>query len=288
MARSPEPRGRFVAVDGRRMHLVEAGPARATVTVILEAGSFGLSADWAVVQERLAAKGVRSLAYDRAGLGLSDPGPSPRDGHAIAFDLERLLAAIGEEGPFVASGHSMAGLHAHLFAARNRERIKGLVLVDAATPQTTDDQVARLSVHLYRHFATAVAGAARLGLLAPMSGLAKGMGLPAAPTAAKRWAFTRKSHNHACADEVRHWLVAAQQAKAAGPLDPAWPVAVVTAGPTRGRKTLKTAQAEPARRSAIGYVENVLEAGHATLLTGRHAEAVVRGVLHVLQAASAA
>jgi pimeloyl-ACP methyl ester carboxylesterase len=270
------------------MHLVEAGPARATVTVILEAGSFGLSADWAVVQERLAAKGVRSLAYDRAGLGLSDPGPSPRDGHAIAFDLERLLAAVGEEGPFVACGHSMAGLHAHLFAARNHDRIVGLVLVDAATPETTDAHPARLSVHVYRHFAAAVAGAARLGLLSPMSGLAKGMGLPPAPTAAKRWAFSRKGHNQACADEVRHWFAAAQQAKAAGALDPDWPVAVVTAGPVRGRKALKAAQAEPAGRSSNGYVENVPEAGHATLLTGRHAEAVVRGVMHVLQPPSGA
>ena len=66
---------------------------------MLEAGSFGFSADWAAVQARLAAEGLRSLAYDRAGLGLSDPGPEPRDSQAIVGDLEALLAALGETGP---------------------------------------------------------------------------------------------------------------------------------------------------------------------------------------------
>ena len=46
---------------------------------VFESGAFGFSADWQVVQD-MAAKGVRSCAYDRAGLGFSDPGPQPRDG----------------------------------------------------------------------------------------------------------------------------------------------------------------------------------------------------------------
>jgi pimeloyl-ACP methyl ester carboxylesterase len=57
------------------MHVVPVGPAERQPLVLLEAGSTGFSADWAMVQARLAARGVRSLAYDRAGLGLSDPGP---------------------------------------------------------------------------------------------------------------------------------------------------------------------------------------------------------------------
>ena len=72
------------------------------------------------------------LAYDRAGLGLSDPGPSPRDGLAIAYDLERLLAEAGEAGPYLLVGHSMAGLHTRLFAGRN----PGLLPADAFGPRT--------------------------------------------------------------------------------------------------------------------------------------------------------
>jgi pimeloyl-ACP methyl ester carboxylesterase len=284
---SPSPRGRHVTVDGRRMHVVEAGPEGVPVSVLLEAGSFGISADWAVVQEKLAERGLRSLAYDRAGLGLSEAGPGPRDGHAIAYDLERLLAAIGEEGPFILVGHSMAGLHVHIFAGRNRERVRGLVLVDAATPHTGDLPSARRSIEIYGVFARAVAGAAELGLLKPLSGMAKGMGLPPGPTDAKRRAFGHRIHNRAAAAEVGYWRTAAQQAKALGVLDPDWPVAVITAGPARGAKTLKASQAEPAARSRYGYIENVAEAGHATLLgLPRHAEAIVRGVDHVHAAAT--
>ena len=101
------------------MHLICEGPKGAGPTVLFEAGAFGFSADWGVVQEQLAAQGLRACAYDRAGMGLSDPGPQPRDGLAVVGDLERLLAAAHEKGPFILVGHSMAGLYLRLFANRN-------------------------------------------------------------------------------------------------------------------------------------------------------------------------
>src|SRR5580658_5794303 len=90
-----DPRGRVVEIgDGRRLRAVTEGPdASRRPLVVLEAGSFGFSADWAAVQAKLAAEGLRSLAYDRAGLGVSDPGPMPRDSNAIVGDLEILLAS---------------------------------------------------------------------------------------------------------------------------------------------------------------------------------------------------
>ena len=84
-------RGELIDIGGRRMRAVRAGPASERPTIVLEAGSFGCAADWAVVQDRLAAKGLASIAYDRAGLGFSDPGHEPRDGQAIAADLEAML-----------------------------------------------------------------------------------------------------------------------------------------------------------------------------------------------------
>ena len=46
---APAPRGEFATLDGRRMHLVRAGPSGvessgAGPLVLLEAGSFGFSA----------------------------------------------------------------------------------------------------------------------------------------------------------------------------------------------------------------------------------------------------
>lgn len=125
--------------DGRLLHGVFAGPVHASSPlVLLEAGAFGFSADWSAVQDKLSERGIRSLAYDRAGLGFSDPGPSPRDGLAIVSDIEAFLAKTHEAGPFLLCGHSMAGLHVRLFAARNAARIVGLVLVDATTPEAME------------------------------------------------------------------------------------------------------------------------------------------------------
>ena len=85
------PRGRMAEVGGeRRLRYVPAGPdASPRPLVLLEAGSFGFSADWAAVQAKLAAAGLRSIAYDRAGLGVSDPGPMPRDSIAMTTWIRR-------------------------------------------------------------------------------------------------------------------------------------------------------------------------------------------------------
>ena len=276
-----KPRGHFADIGGRRLHWVEVGPPKASPVVLLESGSFGFSADWAVVQEQLAARGHRSIAYDRAGLGLSDPGPPPRDGLAIAKDLEALLAAIGESGPFILTGHSMAGLHVHLFAARNPRQVAGLVLVDAISPDgATHPRVQSYALHYGRlsRLAARVAGA---GLLKPLSRWGDAIELTAEAARHKRWAFAHGPHNRAASDEVQQWEAAARQGREAGPLDPAWPVAVVTAGPIRGYDWQKALQVEPAKASRAGHVENVADANHANLLGRRHADAIAAAVEHV-------
>ncbi len=234
-----------------------------------------------MVQERLAARGHRSIAYDRAGLGLSDPGPSPRDGLAIAGDLEALLAAIGEGGPFILVGHSMAGLHAHLFAVRNPRQVAGLVLVDAVSPQGAAHPRVRRYAHHYGRLSRLAARAAGAGLLKPFSRWADGIELTAEAARHKRWAFAHGPHNRAASDEVQHWEAAARQGREAGRLDPAWPVAVVMAGPEQGFGWQKALQAEPATASRAGHVRNIAAANHANLLGRRHADAIVAAIEHV-------
>ena len=67
-----DPRGLMYDVGGgRRMRMVCEGQADPTrPTVVFEAGAFGFSGDWANVQPLMTAQGVRSCAYDRAGMGL--------------------------------------------------------------------------------------------------------------------------------------------------------------------------------------------------------------------------
>jgi pimeloyl-ACP methyl ester carboxylesterase len=284
----PQPRGRMIRIgNGRNLHAVVAGPrGPAPPTVLLEAGAFGFSADWAAVQEKLAAEGLRSLAYDRAGLGFSDPGPEPRDGLAIVEDLERLLEADGEAGPFILCGHSMAGLHVRLFAARNRARVIGLVLVDATTPEAMDSKLVSGIVEQFGRATRLAAWGAQAGILKSLAGsLGDSIGLDGRAGDEKRWAFALPRHNRWAAEEVVAWPASARQAREAGELDADWPVAVVLAGAPRGRGSLGAMQSAPARASRHGSVEHVAGASHATMLGGAYADAIVRGVNHVRAAA---
>ena len=280
--------GELIDLGGRRIRLVRSGERGAAPAVLCEAGSFGSAADWSVVQAQLAAKDIHSIAYDRAGTGFSDPGPNPRDGLAIADDLERLLRQAGEDGPFVLLGHSMAGLWVQLFALRNPERVLGLVLVDAATPKTSEATFARRWVDRYARATWWWAKGARLGLAAPAAVL-RGDIMELGPAGAeeKRRVFSLPGHHRAAADEVANWHRAAAQARAAGDYRTSWPVAVVTAGVHRRLRLLKEMQAEPATASRFGYVDHVAGANHANLLGRRFATRIVAAVEHVLAAPSA-
>ncbi len=277
-------------IGGRRLHTVRAGPADGggKPLVVLEAGAFGFSADWAVVQDRLASRGFASLAYDRAGLGLSDPGPEPRDGDAIGADLEAILAREAAEGPLILAGHSMAGLHVHHSAARHPGRVAGLVLVDATTPASMDSKLVSTVVGHFAGAARLAAWGAGAGLFKPLSGTGLGdrIGLDGDIGGATRWPFADAAHNPWAAEEVAQWPAAARQALAAGDLDPDWPVAVILAGPADPRSGLKTLQMAPALASRHGMVEHVAGANHASILAGPYADVIVRGVEHVWAASA--
>jgi pimeloyl-ACP methyl ester carboxylesterase len=98
-------------------------------TVLLESGWGATSLAWTKVQALVAPR-RRICAYDRAGYGYSDPGPLPRDGAAIARDLDAGLRAARIKGPFIVVGHSAGGLYVRLFADRRPGDIVGMVLVD--------------------------------------------------------------------------------------------------------------------------------------------------------------
>ena len=282
---APRPRGALIDIGaGRRLHVVLAGPTGAAPLVILEAGAFGFSADWETVQAQLAGAGFRSLAYDRAGLGFSDPATAPRDAAAIGADLERLLAALGQTGPFIYCGHSMAGLHARMFAARRRSALIGVVLVDATTPEATQSRSLASLVRAFALFCRAAAGGAALGLLRPLAliGLGNAIGVEGAAAVEKRWAFADPGHNHWAALEVEAWLTSARQALVAGGFPEDLPIsAVLTAGRGAGGTN------EPDRRAdgGTGHILRVEGASHASLLGPRHAKAIVTGVCLVNDAA---
>lgn len=280
-------RGEMIDVGGRRMRIVCAGPEAARPVIILEAGAFGFAADFGTVQDQLTAKGYRSCAYDRAGMGFSDPSPEPRDGVAIAQDLEALLAAAQVPGPYVMVGHSMGGLRLREFAGRNPGKVLGVVLVDATTPEALETPQFREFVG---HFATASRWAgigASAGVFTPLmgTGVANKIGLTGEAEREKRHFFANGRHNRVSAEEVALWPKSAEEAAAEPPYPHDMPVAVVTAGAlTDANAERKAIQAAPAEASAHGYVDHVAGAGHNTLLGPLYADHIVKGVDFVLAA----
>ncbi|MBV6697185.1 alpha/beta hydrolase [Kitasatospora aureofaciens] len=109
------------------MRRVEAG--RGGPTVVLVAGSGTASPTWAPVLPGLAAH-TRVVAYDRAGLGASDPDRMMTLETQVA-DLAALVEHTGD-GPCVLVGHSWGGLLAQLLGWQRPELVAGLVLVDPA------------------------------------------------------------------------------------------------------------------------------------------------------------
>ena len=274
-------RGEMIDIGGRRFRVVREGPRPGRPTVLFEAGSFGTSADYAVAQALLNGR-LRTFAYDRAGLGASDPGPRPRDSRAIALDLRKLLAAAGEEGPFIFVGHSMAAVHIYAYALRHPESVAGLVLLDSFPPQSLEEPRVRAVVAAYQRAVSLAPLAAQLfltGLASPA--LADRIDLPEPAKTEKRRFFASPIHNYWAAREVREWIRDGVYVRALGDLDREVPVAVLAA--KGGGESWKTLQAEPARRSRSGYAAT-LPADHTSILGPKHAEDVVKAVLFVERA----
>jgi pimeloyl-ACP methyl ester carboxylesterase len=127
MAAHPAP-GVLIDVGGRRLHLLCRGEG--APTVVFEASGFGSHTIYGAAFDGAASHG-RACAYDRAGMGYSDPNPNGMDAKTLTSDLERLLKNAGARPPFVLVGMSAGGLVVRLFAHRHQDQTMGMVLVDA-------------------------------------------------------------------------------------------------------------------------------------------------------------
>jgi pimeloyl-ACP methyl ester carboxylesterase len=164
------PPGRFV----KGLHVYESG--RMGPTIILEAGISATSLSWRLVQNQLGAF-ARVASYDRAGYGWSPAKSDPRKLDNLIAELHEWLAESGLPGPFILVGHSFGGLMLRHYAARHREQVAALVLVDPLEPMewsaASEERLRQLAkgVMLSRRGATlARLGVVRLALDLLMSG----------------------------------------------------------------------------------------------------------------------
>jgi len=75
---------------------------------------------------------TRVCSYDRAGLGLSDPGPSEDSVEQTVSDLHGLLQASGEHGPYVLVGASIAGIFIQAYQRAFPTDVAALVFTNSS------------------------------------------------------------------------------------------------------------------------------------------------------------
>ena len=110
-----------------------------TIPVVFENGLGGRMEWWKEVSPEIS-KDASTFAYNRPGLGDSDPVSTPRDGAHIVDELRVLLQAKGLNPPYILVGHSLGGLYMQLFARQYPDEVAALVLVDSTHPQQLDGE----------------------------------------------------------------------------------------------------------------------------------------------------
>ena len=128
------PPGQLVDVGGYRLHLHCIG--QGSPTVVLDAGLGAFSLDWGAVQPQIATS-TRVCAYDRGGLGWSDPYHAAQP----AAVCQRAACAAHKRWPrrsVCARRPLNLGQNGSLLASQHPDEVAGMVLVDARHEHVDD------------------------------------------------------------------------------------------------------------------------------------------------------
>jgi pimeloyl-ACP methyl ester carboxylesterase len=119
--------GMMIDVDRQRLHVLCAGNGRPTV--LFESGIAASSLSWARVLREVGTF-TRACAYDRAGLGWSDPAKGPRTLARMLGELRGVVANAATAGPYVLVGHSFGAFLVSAYASQHHDEVAALVLLD--------------------------------------------------------------------------------------------------------------------------------------------------------------
>jgi pimeloyl-ACP methyl ester carboxylesterase len=106
-------------------------------TIVMEAGMGNWSLFYQPVFQELK-KTTKVCIIDRAGYAMDAVSSNPRDAKTIAFEIEKALVQNRITDSIILVGHSLGGLHVRMYQSLFPEKVKGMILLDAAHPNQFD------------------------------------------------------------------------------------------------------------------------------------------------------
>ncbi|HBA88141.1 MAG TPA: alpha/beta hydrolase [Geobacter sp.] len=264
------PPGRFVTVDGLRLHMLASGERRADgdPVVLLETGLGGMSSAWGWIQPEVA-RFAKVVSYDREGLGWSHADSAPPSAARHARTLHAMLEKAGLKPPYLLVGHSMGGLLIRVFHDLYPDEVHGVVLIDASHPdQRLRSRAIRDHMNSGFRILRAAPLLAGIGYVRISDFFAsQAEGLPPLQLDQARMFLCSYSHLKTTDLEASNWDALCAEVRGTAPLGKK-PLAVISAG-EGARPGSAELQAELARLSSCSRHLVVKGADHVTLVTHR-------------------
>lgn len=271
--------GEMVDVGEHRLHLSCLG--QGSPTVVLDGGLGYTSVEWSGWVQPEVAKHTRVCAYDRAGMGWSEPGPGSPNATQTADELHALLQEAGEEGPYVLVGHSIAGLYSRVYADRYPEEVAGMVLVDSSHP----DQVEGSGLAVTINRAAGVLGplVARAGIPRVFNLYPSNPELPSLQREQSLSLYYRTPHLVATYEEMGTMPESLEKARGTGTIGER-PLMVVSAAADHGAEA-RAFQEDLTALSSNSTLRVVEGSTHASLVVdGGHARQTSEEIMEVVEA----
>lgn len=136
---------KYIPVEDFMMHVQITG--HGSPTVIFESGMASPKEVWNHIPDSLS-KDVRTIAYDRAGIGKSENTSRARTVPNMVEELRSMLKKEGIEPPFILVAHSMGSYLARYYATQYGEEVQAILLIDPSPDRLYD----QYSVGEYEEF----------------------------------------------------------------------------------------------------------------------------------------
>ncbi|MGZ3863171.1 MAG: alpha/beta fold hydrolase [Bacteroidia bacterium] len=118
---------RFVEINGKKQYYLDKGTGKPTVIFLTGLGV--PMTDISEIQNQVSLF-TRTITYDRAGIGRSEPLNNERHLENLTTELNELLDKIGINKAILV-GHSMGGWLAQYFTYKHPEKVIGLIILDS-------------------------------------------------------------------------------------------------------------------------------------------------------------